>query len=85
MVRTQIQLTDEQHTRLKRWARRLDISFSEAVRRCVIGHLESGSGHVDRATMVREALAVCGSHRDPGGRTDVARRHDETLAEVYRR
>ena len=85
MVRTQIQLTDEQHAQLKRWARRLDISFSEAVRRCVTEHLESGSGYVDRADMVREALAACGSHRDPEGRTDVARRHDDTLAEVYRR
>ena len=85
MVRTQIQLTDEQHTRLKRWARRLDISFSEAVRRCVTEHLESRDSHASRADMVREALAACGSHRDPEGRTDVARRHDDVLAEVYQR
>lgn len=84
MVRTQIQLTGEQHAQLKQWARRLDISFSEAVRRCVTGHFEAGRG-VNRADMVREALAACGSHRDPEDCTDVARRHDDALAEVYRR
>jgi len=84
MMRTQIQLADDQHAQLKRWARRLDISLSEAVRRCVTEHFESGDGDVGRAEMLREALAVCGSHRDPEGRTDVARQHDDTLSEVYR-
>jgi hypothetical protein len=85
MMRIQIQLTDSQHTQVKRWAQQLDISFSEAVRRCITEHLESGSGQVDRASMVRKALAACGSHHDPEGRTDIARRHDDTLAEAYQR
>jgi hypothetical protein len=33
MVRTHVQLTEEQHRRLRRWARELGVSLSEAVRR----------------------------------------------------
>jgi hypothetical protein len=39
MVRTQIQLTEEQCVQLKRWASRLGISLAEAVRRCVADRL----------------------------------------------
>lgn len=85
MVRTQIQLTEEQYRRLKRWARRLDISLSEAIRRCVAEHLTAGRDGSDRHAAVRDALAVCGKYRDPEGRSDVAVRHDDALAEAYRR
>ncbi|PWU24694.1 MAG: CopG family transcriptional regulator [Candidatus Rokuibacteriota bacterium] len=85
MVRTQIQLPVEQHRRLQRWARRLGISMSEAVRRCIAEHL----AHDERAPSPEErrraALAVCGRYRDPSGSARTAVEHDRHLAEAYRR
>jgi hypothetical protein len=85
MVRSQIQLTEEQHRRLKRWARKLGISMAEAVRRCVTDRLAAEETAPTRAALVREALAVAGAYTDPLGEGDVARRHDEMLADAYRR
>ena len=85
MVRTQIQLTSDQHRRLKRWARERGISLSEAVRRCVDEHLSADRGSSSRALLVREALQVAGTHEDPKGATNVAREHDEHLDDAYRR
>ncbi len=85
MVRTQIQLTEEQHRRLKRWARRLGISLSEAVRRCVQDRLSSEEGDGGREALIREALAVVGKYADPEGTADVGVEHDEHLAGAYRR
>jgi hypothetical protein len=83
MRRTQIQLTEEQHRELKRWAHRLGISLSEAVRRCVADRLAAerlGSG---RASLVREVRAVVGKYADPSGATNVAREHDRELDEAF--
>ncbi|MFQ5840490.1 MAG: ribbon-helix-helix protein, CopG family [Candidatus Methylomirabilales bacterium] len=85
MVRTQIQLPEDQYRRLRQWARRLGISLSEAVRRCLADRLsleESAPPHRDR---VRSALAVCGRYADPEGPSRVAMDHDRHLAEAYRR
>jgi hypothetical protein len=85
MVRTQIQLSNEQHRQLRRWARRLGISLSEAVRRCVEERLAREEGRPLRADRVQAALAVCGRYRDPGGTLRVAGEHDRHLPEAYRR
>jgi hypothetical protein len=85
MVRSQIQLTEDQHRRLKRWARRLGISMAEAVRRCVADRLAVEEATPSRANLVREALAVAGAYADPAGRTNTARRHDDALPDAYRR
>jgi hypothetical protein len=85
MVRTQMQLPDEQHRRLRRWARRLGISLSEAVRRCVEERLAREEAAPSRAERVEAALAVCGRYRDPSGTSRVAKEHDRHLAEAYRR
>lgn len=85
MVRTQILLTEEQHRQLKRWASRLGISFSEAVRRCVADRLAAERVESDRDERVGEALAVVGKYADPEGQSRIAREHDEYLAEAYRR
>jgi len=85
MVRTQIQLTADQYRQLKRWAQQRGISLSEAVRRCVDGQLAAERGASSRATLVREALQVAGTHEDPKGATNVAREHDEHLSDAYRR
>lgn len=84
MVRTQIQLTEEQHRQLKRWADRLGISLAEAVRRCVADRLAAERVELGRDALVREALAVVGKYTDPEGSSRVARDHDRHLAEVYR-
>ena len=81
MIRTQIQLTEEQHRELKRWSSRLGISMAEAVRRCVADGLEAMRGEEAAPDRVKEALDVIG--RYASGRTDVAERHDEHLADAY--
>ncbi len=85
MVRTQIQLTQDQHRRVKRWARQLGISFSEAVRRCVAERLDREKSAPSYEARVRAALAVCGKYSDPQGPSRVAQDHDRHLDEAYRR
>ncbi len=80
MVRTQVQLTDEQARRLRRLAAEQEISLAELVRRGV--DLVAGSaGGADPAERRRRALAAAGKFRS--GRRDLARRHDDRLAEAY--
>lgn len=81
MVRLQVQLTEAQHRALRRWAGRLGISFSEAVRRCVAERLASEAVAPGRADRVREAQAVVGKYAS--GRTDVAARHDDYLSDAF--
>jgi len=85
MVRMQVQLTEEQYRGLRRWARRLGVSFSEAVRRCVADRLRAEERAPSREERVRAALAVCGKYVDPEGEARVAIEHDRHLAEAYRR
>ena len=85
MVRTQIQLSEEQHRKLKRWAQQRHISMAEAVRRCVADRLATEDAAPSRAALVREALGAAGKYRDPQGATDVAREHDAYLANAYPR
>lgn len=84
MVRTQVQLTEEQHRKVKEWARSLGISFSEAVRRCIAYRMASREAAGDRQARMREALAVVGKYADDS-RSRVAKDHDDVLAEAYRR
>jgi hypothetical protein len=85
MVRTQIQLTEEQYRGLRRWARRLGVSLSEAVRRCVSDRLTREEGTASRDDRVRAALAVCGKYEDPAGSSRVGLEHDRHLARALRR
>jgi len=83
MVRLQIQLETAQHRAVKRQARRLGISVSAVIRRSVAAGLtDDAHGPENRA---RRALALAGRYADPAGETDVAKRHDDILAESYRR
>lgn len=81
MVRTQIQLTEDQHRRLKRWAARLGISMAEAVRRCVAEQLAREDRAAHGSDRVQEATDVIG--RYASGRSDVAARHDDYLADAF--
>lgn len=85
MMRTQIQLTETQHRELTRYSRRLGISLSEAIRRCVNAQLERDRAAPAREERVRAALAVCGKYRDAHGETRVALEHDRHLADAYER
>ena len=85
MVRTQIQLTEVQHRELTRYSRRLGISLSEAIRRCVNAQLEHDETAPARDERIRAALAVCGKYRDPHGETGVALDHDRYLDDAYDR
>lgn len=85
MVRTQIQLPEDQYRRLRGLARRLGVSLSEAVRRCVADRLAREGASPSREELVRAALAVCGRYRDPAGGSHVAAAHDRHLAEAFRR
>lgn len=82
MVRTQIQLTEDQHRRLRRWARSLGISLAEAVRRCVSDRLAADEAAPSREDRIHAALVVSGKYSDPD--PDVAVDHDRYLAEAYR-
>jgi hypothetical protein len=83
MVRTQIQLTEEQHRQLKELAHRQGISLAEVVRRLIdekLEHSEMSPTHLDR---VRQALGVCGKYDDPSGDRNVAENHDRHLADAF--
>jgi predicted DNA-binding protein len=77
MIRTQIQLSEEQYRRLKSCIRDLDISLSAAIREAV-DHWLSGR---DRAAVAERSLRSLGGFRS--GRRDVSKRHDEHLADLY--
>ncbi len=81
MIRTQIQLTEEQHRALKRWASRLGISLAEAVRRCVAERLSQEQASASPADRVREAQAVIGKYAS--GQSDIGERHDDYLTDAF--
>ena len=77
MVRTQIQLTEEQAQALKALAARDGVSMAALVRRGVDRVLAES----DEDAKWARALALVGKFRS--GTTDVARRHDDYLAEDF--
>lgn len=79
MIRTQIQLTEEQAVALERLARRRGVSKAALVREGVERVIESDGGEGKWERM----LAAIGKHRDREGATDVAENHDRYLAETY--
>jgi predicted DNA-binding protein len=83
MIRTQVQLTEEQSRRLHAEARRSGKSVAEIIRRSVDRYLdlgaESGAGNATRMS----ALEITG--RFHSGKSDIADRHDDYLDEAYGR
>lgn len=80
MVRTQIQLTEEQARALKRLARRKHVSLAALVRAGVDEVLRS-EGAITDAERRRRAVKAAGRFRS--GRRDLSERHDEQLAESF--
>jgi hypothetical protein len=78
MVRTQIQLTEEQARRLKHLAASQGRSMADLVRSSV-DVLLAGAGAADRESSRARALAVSGRFRS--GLRDLSARHDRYFAE----
>ena len=82
MIRTQIQLTDEQARKLRELAAAEGRSVADLVRELVDRRLQHGAGP-DPDDVRRRALAVVGRFRSGCG--DLAEEHDRHLAEGYGR
>ncbi len=80
MIRTQIQLTEEQARRLKALAAERGTSVAELVRQGVDDLLRRAAGP-DMEEIRRRAIAVAGRFRS--GCSDISTNHDEYLAEAY--
>ena len=80
MVRTQIQLTEEQSRNLKRMALGRGLSVAELIRQSVDQYLRS-KGELTPEKMRQRALAVIGIASS--GVTDLGREHDHYLDEAF--
>lgn len=82
MVRTQIQLTEDQAKALKRLSSLRHLSIAQLIRQGVDVVLRSEAG-IDDEEKRKRALSVAGRFRS--GKRDVSREHDKYLAEAYKR
>lgn len=80
MLRTQIQLTEEQSQELKRLASERRTSVAELIRQAAEDFLRESSS-LGRAERKERALAAAGRFRS--GKKDLSTAHDDYLAEVY--
>lgn len=80
MVRTQIQLTEEQVNSLKRLANKLHVSLAELVREGVDTILRT-SGEVTSEERKRRAIAAAGRFRS--GIRDLSAKHDAHLVKAF--
>ena len=79
MIRTQIQLTEEQAAKLRRIAAERGVSMAEVIRDAV----ELLPDRDDRADLWARALtAIRHGYPDREGKTDVSIKHDEYFAEA---
>lgn len=82
MVRTQIQLTEEQAQALKKLALSRHLSIAELVRQAVDNILKS-SIVIDMEERKKRAIDVAG--RFSSGKHNIAREHDKYLTEAFRK
>jgi len=80
MVRTQIQLTEEQSRQLKRIARAEEVSVAELIRRSVDQFLQAQAdpSYEERKRRALEVIGIAAS-----GQSDISTNHDRYLAEIY--
>jgi 16S rRNA U516 pseudouridylate synthase RsuA-like enzyme len=81
MVRTQIQLTEEQARKVKKMAAHRGVPMAEVIRDAIEGAIRSETSAVpgDRR---KRALDIVGKFRS--GKTDVSKRHDAYLTEAFK-
>jgi hypothetical protein len=82
MIRTQVQLTEEQAQTLKMLAVERGSSVAELIRQSVNSFILQSIG-VSTAERRKRAIAAVG--RYSSGRSDISTQHDEYLAEAYSR
>lgn len=80
MIRTQIQLQEEQMNILKKIALEKQISIAELIRKAVDTIIKS-SAATDYEERRKRAIAIAGKFHS--GKHDIARRHDKYLADAY--
>ena len=80
MIRTQIQLTENQARDLKRLAAARHLSMAQLIRQGVDSILRSNTV-MDAAEKRKRALALAGKFRS--GKHDVSKEHDKYLAEDF--
>ena len=78
VIRTQIQLTEEQMERLRRVSKARGVSIAAVIREAVDRSLDVD----DRKRRWELAMSVVGTGRDIEGATDVSERHDEYYADA---
>lgn len=81
MIRTQIQLQEEQLKALKRIAAAKQSSIAELIRKAVDNIIETGAVP-DYEERRKRAIEIAGKFRS--GKHDISLRHDEYLVEAYR-
>ena len=82
MVRTQIQLTEDQVKALEKMATSRHLSVAELIRRAVNTMIKS-SHVVDVEERHQRALDIVG--RFSSGKRDISRKHDLYLTDAYKR
>ncbi|HWP61845.1 MAG TPA: CopG family transcriptional regulator [Candidatus Binatia bacterium] len=80
MLRTQIQLTEEQAAALRRLARQRGVSMAAIVREATEAFLREADLGAERRELAREVVGKYAS-----GRADIAREHDRELGELFGR
>lgn len=81
MVRTQIQLREEQARKLRALAREQGVSLAEVIRRCLDDSLADSAG--DRSQLYARASRLIGGFKDVRGKSDLAMEHDRYLEQIY--
>ena len=80
MVRTQIQLTEEQAEAIKRIALSRRLPVAELIRRAVETMIKSSTAP-DPEERVKRALEIAGKFSS--GKRDISKKHDKYLADIY--
>jgi hypothetical protein len=80
MVRTQIQLTEEQSEALRRIALKRHLSVAELIRQAVDNLIKTPAA-LDFKERRKRAMAVAGSFSS--GVSDLSKRHDKYLKEAF--
>ena len=80
MIRTQIQLTEEQASRVKQIASSRGVPMAEVIRDAVEAAIAAGTGPAFEERCNR-ALEIAGRFRS--GKKDISRKHDSYLTEAF--
>ena len=82
MVRTQIQLTEEQVNTLKKLSISRHLSMAELIRQAVDNLIKSNTA-IDIEERRKRALAIAGKFSS--GKQDISQEHDKYLAEAFQK